>query len=184
MPVSFFSAAVWRVDVNEFSLHHLYKNRLVRCYLGASRQGDAWVRRAHPFTGFDREDDVPLATLRADRADMGLAGDEPAPGERRPYLGPLPIIATALNLVKGEDLAWQERKAQSFVFTPIFSGHDHAPVGPPRSGKPPRLASDGLRPTRSYAYPAGGIRLGTAFAISGAAANPSMGYHSSPAAPS
>ena len=27
----------WRVDVNEFSMHHFYKNRLVRCYLGASR---------------------------------------------------------------------------------------------------------------------------------------------------
>jgi hypothetical protein len=27
----------WRVDVNEFSMHHFYKNRLVRCYLGGTR---------------------------------------------------------------------------------------------------------------------------------------------------
>ena len=27
----------WRVDVNEFSMHHFYKNRLVRCYLGGAR---------------------------------------------------------------------------------------------------------------------------------------------------
>ena len=172
----------WRVDVNEFSLHHMYKNRLVRCYLGASRQGERWVRRAHPFTGFDREDDVPLATLRADPRSLGPIGGESGPGQLAPYRGPLPIIATALNLVKGEDLAWQERKAQSFVFTPLFSGYDHAPVGPSRPHRSPRLAGDGLRPTRSYAYPGGGIRLGTALAISGAAANPSMGYHSSPAA--
>ena len=26
----------WRVDINEFSMHHFYRNRLVRCYLGAS----------------------------------------------------------------------------------------------------------------------------------------------------
>jgi hypothetical protein len=26
----------WRVNINEFSIHHAYRNRLVRCYLGAS----------------------------------------------------------------------------------------------------------------------------------------------------
>jgi len=26
----------WRVDINAFSTHLLYRNRLVRCYLGAS----------------------------------------------------------------------------------------------------------------------------------------------------
>src|SRR5205823_4686061 len=47
----------WRIGVNEFSMHHFYKNRLVRCYLGASR----WqVRKADWFTGFDSNDDVPL----------------------------------------------------------------------------------------------------------------------------
>ena len=25
----------WRVNINEFSIHYLYRNRLVRCYLGA-----------------------------------------------------------------------------------------------------------------------------------------------------
>src|SRR5690606_39997544 len=41
-----------RVDVNVFSLGPLYRNRLLRCYFGASRS----IRRPHPFTGFDRED--------------------------------------------------------------------------------------------------------------------------------
>ena len=172
----------WRVDVNEFSLHHLYKNRLVRCYLGASRQADGRVRRAHPFTGFDREDDLPLASLRVDPPGAAPTGGDSGPAEKEGYRGPFPIVATALNLVKGEDLAWQERKAQSFMFTPLYSGYDYAPAGPPRSERSPHLASHALRPTPSYGYPPEGIHLGTAFAISGAAASPNMGYHSSPAA--
>ena len=52
----------WRVDVNEFSLHHFYRNRLVRCYLGASNP----LRRAEPFTGFDPDDDLSLCSLDKD----------------------------------------------------------------------------------------------------------------------
>ena len=47
-----------RVDVNKFSLHNLYKNRLVRCYLGASNLS----RDKQPFTGFDDSDDFDLPT--------------------------------------------------------------------------------------------------------------------------
>jgi len=32
-------AAGWRVDINLFSLHGFYRNRLTRCYLGATRVG-------------------------------------------------------------------------------------------------------------------------------------------------
>ena len=48
----------WQVNLNEFSLHTFYRNRLVRCFLGASRE-----RKPHPFTGFDDEDDLPLTAL-------------------------------------------------------------------------------------------------------------------------
>jgi hypothetical protein len=172
--------AAWRVDVNEFSMHHFYKNRLVRCYLGASREGSMFPREAHPFTGFDSDDDVRLATLRArpEAAGTGPLCD----AERPPYVGPLPVVCAALNVVKGDDLAWQERKAQSFVFTPHFSGFEHLPIGRGSADGGGPLRPDGFRPTRAYGYPDGGIRLGTAMAISGAAANPNMGYHSSPVA--
>lgn len=83
----------WRVDINLFSLYYLYRNRLVRCYLGASRQPQ---RSPQPFTGFD-PDDMALADM-----------------VQRPY----PIFNTAINLVKGGELAWQQRKAASFSFTP------------------------------------------------------------------
>ena len=66
-----------------------------------------------------------------------------------------------LNLAGGGKLAWQQRMATSFTTTPLASGN----------------AELGYRPSAGYG---GGITLGTAVAISGAAASPSSGYHSSP----
>ncbi len=154
----------WRVDVNEFSLHHFYKNRLVRCYLGASNPD----RRPSPFTGFDEKDDIPLSHFRASTG----------------YDGPYPIINAALNYTGGDQLAWQERKAASFVFTPLYCGFEawrenRKQRG--RRGRTPRLGPFGYRATPGYAYPSDGIAIGTAVAISGAAVSPNMGYHTSSA---
>ncbi|MGI8957681.1 MAG: family 16 glycoside hydrolase, partial [Chthoniobacterales bacterium] len=49
----------WRLDINQFSMHLLYRNRLGRCYLGASNR----FRRAQPFTGFAAADDFELWEL-------------------------------------------------------------------------------------------------------------------------
>lgn len=131
------------VDINRFSLHGFYRDRLVRAYLGASRAR----RQPNAFTGFDLEDDIKLWKLRMDKA-------------RRP----LPVINTALNLVMTQNkLAWQQRKAESFSMTPWHCGNFH----------------EGYRRAEEYGSPAG-ISLGSAMTISGAAANPNMGYHSSP----
>jgi len=172
-----------RVDVNEFSMHHFYKNRLVRCYLGASREGTSVgaLRSPDPFTGLDPADDVKLAELRVEpgECDPQIKKVIKDKQERNsPYVGPLPIINVALNLVTGGDLAWQERKAQSFSFTPIFSGYEYRV---PSRQRPGRFANQGFRSSFLYGYPPFGIGLGTAVAISGAAASPNMGYHSSPA---
>jgi hypothetical protein len=75
--------------------------------------------------------------------------------------GPLHVVNTALNLTSGEKLAWQQRKAESFTVSPYHSGSLFL----------------GYRESREYG---GGISLGTAVTISGAAASPNMGYHSSP----
>ncbi len=155
----------WRVDVNEFSMHLLYRNRLARCYLGASTK-----RRPHPFTGFYADDDLLLSRLRTAPLDY-----EP------PYEGPYPILNAAINLVRGRNLAWQERKAASFVFTPLFSGFD-LPVAEEAADCPEEDRQDrAFRRTSTYGYADGGVYLGTAMAISGAAASPNSGYHSSPA---
>jgi hypothetical protein len=151
-----------RVDLNEFSMHYLYRNRLVRCYLGASHRD----RVPNPFTGFDVNDDLHLS-------EFTMAND---------YDGPLPIFGAALNLVHGKDLAWQERKAESFVMTPLFCGFDvwFERLSRPGQWDKPGLEAFGYRRTQNYAYPKG-FFVGTAMAISGAAASPNMGYHSSPA---
>ena len=60
-----FTAIVSRfVNINTFSLQGMYRARLVRAYLGASNPH----RDASTFTGFGRDDDVPLATLDRDAA--------------------------------------------------------------------------------------------------------------------
>ncbi|MGD0946885.1 MAG: patatin-like phospholipase family protein [Candidatus Binatia bacterium] len=136
------------VNVNRFSLHGLYRNRLVRAYLGASNP----TRQPDPFTGFDPNDNLRLHEL--------WKSDGPKAATR-----PLPVINVCLNLVMSEEkLAWQQRKAESFSMTPFYCGNFH----------------DGYRPSKEYGGP-GGVSLGTAITISGAAANPNMGYHSSPA---
>ena len=51
----------WRIDINVFSFNYFYRNRLSRCFLGASRK--PVDRKPHPFTGFDDEDDLELSAL-------------------------------------------------------------------------------------------------------------------------
>ena len=154
-----------RININEFSIHHFYKNRLVRCYLGA---GNAKLRKPNRFTGFDSNDDIKIKKLHS--------------GAKEPYLGPYPIVGTTLNLNAGSELAQQERKGASFIFSPLFCGFhpvhsadDYKEVAKPGS----RLECDAYIATDDY-FTSCGPDIGTAMAISGAAANPSWGYHTSP----
>ena len=150
----------WRVDINEFSLHAFYRNRLTRCYLGASNI----PRHPNPFTGFDDADaDVAVSELLPDKG----------------YHGPFPIFCTALNLTFGEELAWQERKAASFAFTPLYSGYDIPWTA--SKGETTKWRFNGFVRTATYAYSEPGVHINTVAAISGAALSPNMGYHSSPA---
>jgi hypothetical protein len=72
--------------------------------------------------------------------------------------------------VSGEKLGWQERKAQSFTVSPLHCGSSAM-----HPGYRPTTGADGT----VYGGPQG-ISLGSAITISGAAASPNMGYHSSP----
>ena len=133
------------INVNTFSLHGMYRIRLTRAYLGASN----FARHPDAFTNFDATDnlyevDIPF---------------RPSTHHRAP---PVHVINAALNTVATKNLAWQQRKAESFTFSPVSCGCW-------------RL---GYLPTAQYGG-SKGIRLGTAMAISGAAFNPNMGYHSS-----
>jgi uncharacterized membrane protein YhdT len=128
------------VDINKFSLQAMYRNRLIRAYLGASNPNP----QINQFTGFDQTDDYYLKNLT-------------------PSLKPFHVINMTLNLISGERLAWQQRRAAAFTASPLHCGSDIL----------------GYRPSGEYGGE-NGISLGTALAISGAAASPNMGYYSSP----
>ncbi len=157
----------WRVDINRFSMNLLYRNRIVRCYLGASNPH----RQEQPFTGFDPADDVQLKTF--------AQPDTKAGSRDTAYSGPYPILNATLNVSHGQRLAWQERKAESFVFTPRFCGYDFPEFRP--ETKPSNGGVHGAyQPTKEWAFREGGIPLGSAVAVSGAAVNPNSGYHTFP----
>jgi len=175
MAISFLFAWVMGrvVDVNLFSLNNMYANRLIRCYLGASRPKPQWrsrwvdgvwapggggaptdargpERHENRVTGFDPNDDIPLT-------DLALG-----PHQRKPYLGPYHIINTSLNLVAGKELAWRDRKAESFVLAPSYCGCNATGYAT-------------MTPVTKET-----LTLGRAVAISGAAVDPNMNYHQSP----
>jgi hypothetical protein len=254
------------ININKFSLHSMYRNRLIRAYLGASRE----KREPNPFTGFDPDDNVPIHQLRPELLHAGSftqaanfrnrLGDASNPvskyltqridetrrkskgiqkgedqgalspdalisalnevldgpsvfdeqrfanvlldTETRTLLGqkptgnllavlnrllleqaykgeiksfrsykPLHVVNMALNLVAGENLAWQQRKAESFTSSPLHSGC-YCIDDPGQGGR------GSYRRSKEYGD---GISIGTAVAISGAAVSPNMGYHSSAA---
>jgi len=272
------------VNTNKFSYHAMYRNRLIRAYLGASRSNRD--RSANTFTGFDPDDNLPMHELRpellhsssfkefdklvaklADAQDLRKKGEgkdlpsaylvsellapdtqtlldtykvqggrdqtrrllkraliadlnkallktapifppeivqpqqprdtlptgdglvrhnrrlldkvyseEILPLPKPPH-PPLHVVNMTLNLVGGDRLAWQQRKAESFTVSPLHCGSFQVPdveeTTNPAYGSY-RMASD------YGGKDVGGITLGTAVAISGAAVSPNMGYYSSP----
>ncbi len=227
------------VGVNRFSMQGLYRNRLIRAYLGASR----YSRDPDRFTGFDENDNLQMYELRTqllwstsfhNPADFvaqivknrasgvektiwdGLDGTLAAKIEKGPLTSalitgvvqsvnvqmqtidlvtgkadgsavamlkrnretleskfpsikkldgrrsPFHVVNQTLNLVSGGNLAWQQRKGESFTATPLHCGSLYL----------------GYRDSREYGGD-DGVSLGTAVAISGAAASPNQGYNSS-----
>ena len=86
------------VPVNRFSLHGMYRQRLVRTFLGASHLD----RDPNAFTGFDPTDDVRVHELSTVR--------------------PLHVINATLNNVSSTEYGRNERQAFPFTFTPLHVG--------------------------------------------------------------
>jgi hypothetical protein len=89
------------ININFFSLHALFRNRLVRAFLGASNSR----RWPNLFTNLDRRDNVKMHQLDTHK--------------------PLHVVNLCLNLQRGPSLARQERKASSFTMTPLTVGNPH-----------------------------------------------------------
>lgn len=166
------------VNVNKFSLHGAYRDRLVRGYLGASNAN----RVPDSFTGFDEADNRQLHRLKMQK--------------------PFHIMNATLNLIGGDNLAWQSRKAASFTMSPLHCGswllgyRDTHKYSRSRSlgkckhlrycnkaayrDKNGEITSERVSCKTKCEIEGKALRLGTAMAISGAAANPNMGHYSSP----
>jgi hypothetical protein len=159
------------INTNRFSLHGLYRNRLIRAVLGGSRQASR--RRPNPLSRFDEKDNLNLCQLWPNG--YGPPPDDAGPPDAKPFqAGALPpqflVINCALNVLRTTNLAWQERKALSLTCTPRGIGAAALDEG-----------AGCYRRTKEYGSKYDGISLGTAMTISGAAVSPNMGYHSSPA---
>ena len=129
-------------DINEFSLHQLYRNRLVRAYQGASNTNRK--EQVDQFTNLDPEDDLRLSELRKNSL--------------------IHLVNCAVNLNLAQT-GLDERRAASFVFTPYGCGY----TSPSHQGEY----------YRKFLKKDEDLRLGTPITISGAAASPNMGFHTS-----
>jgi hypothetical protein len=145
----------------------LYMQEISQPFLQARRIAEIWnaIENEHGTTNFLREE-----SLRSDYHLLlnRLILEEAYPNTLRQCQYPPPpykllhVVNTTLNLVGGHNLAWQQRKAETFSVTPLHSGCF-------------RL---GYRNSRVYGGgDTGGISIGTAAAISGAAASSNMGYY-------
>ena len=129
-PLAFAAAAtlclltLWRSGPNTFSMHELYRNRLVRALLGASNESGS----VGTF-GFCDQDDLMLTDL--------LVG-----AKERTVIRPFPLWSAAVNVTASDEVGLQERKAASFVFSPLYCGYEV-----PKSTRSPKTGNDG----RAYA---------------------------------
>lgn len=155
-----------RVNINRFSMHAVYRARLVRAFLGSARP----ARHPDRFTGIDPHDNSRMADLWPEQGARAL----------------FPVVNTTLNLTQVRNNAWTERKGESFTITPMACGAAYlhrredadAGIGP-RGAYVQTAAYAGHERETGQDDPQRGITLGTAMTISGAAASPNMGYSSS-----
>ncbi|MEQ1528253.1 MAG: patatin-like phospholipase family protein [Methylococcales bacterium] len=145
-----------RLDINVFSLNNFYRNRLARCYLGATRTPED--RHPHKFTGFDDNDDLKLHELV----------------DNQKISGPFHILNCALNLGGSSDLSLHTRHSAIFTLTPLHCGSSY-------KVKKQNGTIDGEIGYIETKYYGGTEQptLGQAISVSGAAASPNMGYHTS-----
>ncbi len=156
-----------RVNTNTFSLHAMWRSRTVRAFLGTTRASSA--RNPNPFTGFDSQDDLPMRDLWPARVNAAEAGEN---GNRSEEVPPMHVLNVTLNLNAGRNLAWQQRKGESMTLTPLHAGSAFTGY---RRMEPHPKPTTRLQPAKPGYGGASGVSLGTAMAISGAAASPNDG---------
>ena len=174
------------VNVNRFSMHAVYRSRLVRAFLGSAHRD----RTPDGFTGIDPGDNPRMTDMFKRSGDQRVL---------------FPVLNLTLNMTAGRNTAWTERKGESFTVTPTACGaaflhrrEDATALLPVRGAYVPTIdyAGDemetgpddrraarrkqdgpgsGAETVRPRNDPGLGLTLGTAMTLSGAAASPNMG---------
>ncbi len=161
-----------RININRFSLHGVYRNRLARAFIGTARP--PLERRPDAYTRFDPADNLRMQDLYQGKEHRGIL---------------FPVVNVTLNLPADAPSGWAERKAAPFTITPLRAGAaclgpldtNGDPVGSPVGSYVRTAEYAGQEHDTGQEDARSGITLGTAMTISGAAVSPSMGYHTSPA---
>jgi hypothetical protein len=172
------------INVNRFSMHAVYRNRLVRAFLGSARPD----RTPDGFTGLDPRDNPRMADLQPSACSDSTAPPIDPSAANCPSRMLFPVVNVTLNLVAGRNTAWTERKGESFTVSPVRCGgaylyrREDRVAGMPVRGAYVRTEAYAGKEKETGPDDRGrGITLGTAITLSGAAVSPSMGYNSSPA---
>ena len=159
-----------RININRFSLHGVYRNRLARAFIGTARPPQE--RKPDAYTRFDPGDNLRMQDLYQGKEQRGML---------------FPVVNVTLNLLEGAPSGWAERKAAPFTITPLRARRRLSRQGGRKRRDPTGcyVRTDRYAGQEHESGPAGrepaASRSGTAMTISGAAVSPNMGYHSSPA---
>lgn len=162
-----------RSGPNTFSMHELYRNRLVRAFLGASKRQPT---KLIPFIDFSSEDDLLLF-------DLGVRRSERSGGM---VLRPFPIWCATVNVTDSSEIGLQERKAVSFVFTPLHCGYEITSADRRTDSD---KAAGGYAPSKDHgtdynltdkSYEPEPLTVGTVVATSGAAFSSNAGASTKP----
>lgn len=151
------SVASFYVGINRFSLHDIYRVRLIRTFLGASnpdRIAQERTKQGDTTTWFDIRptDNINLHVL-VDGSDGKIPSQ-------------VHLVNMAMNVLSSSDLAIQERRALPFCASGFAVGSRVL-----RNGRGAFVRAEEFSDNLS---------LGTVMAVSGAAVSPNMGYHSRP----
>ncbi len=140
------------VNINKFSLNAMYRDRLIRAYLGATNP----FRCPNFFTGFDEADNLPLSALRAQRP---LSRDQYRLESRRRHR---PRLATAPgHVLYLHSTLLREHAPRLPRFRALLPGHSyhryrhhprHGPSPSPAPPYPPTMATT-LRPSSPSCSP-------------------------------
>jgi hypothetical protein len=167
--------SVFLVDINSGGPHGYYRDRLCECYL--ARRGNneltwwqiavqrVWSGRKHPHQPSSVEQGSILESAPVEKT--GPVGNRlrlPLTDLSKPGVAPYHLVNTIVNLPASANQELRGRDGDFFLISPLVCG---SPIC-------------GYFPTKELVDRDQHVDLGTAMAISGAAAAPNMGFHTLP----